>query len=223
MRPHVRFSFPVTLLLVASCSPSKTASTPTAGEKPKGVLEFRVLAMKQDPDAYKFSDYREALTQRGELALPDETGYRWFAIKEPADFFKSKNLKDDFDAIRGSRQEIVERRGEDYYVLAHTAGDYVMTHAPGAPAWSVKNAEVFRSTRGYAGIGVELDDAGGALLERLSQTHQGKQMGMFLDDRAIMHATIMDAVGKRISIHGAFSASEAEEVVKLLQNKATPQ
>jgi preprotein translocase subunit SecD len=223
MRACFQSALPAIVLLGASCSPSQTATTRPAAEKPKGVLEFRVLATKDDPDAYKFSDYREALTQRGDLSLADGPAYRWFAIKDPADFFKSKNLKDEFDGIRKSRPEIAERRVDDYYILAHTAGDHVMTNVPGAPAWSVKTARVIRSTRGYTGIGVDLDDAGKSQLEKLAQSHQGRPLGIFLDDHFIMHAAVMDVITKGITIHGSFSPSEAEETVKLLRKTSTPQ
>ncbi len=213
---------PAALLLVASCSSSQTATTQPAAEQPKGVLEFSVLAGRNDPDAYRFDDYREALTQQGEFLLEDEPGYRWFAIKDPANFFKTNNLKDGFDRLQRSLPVIVERRGEDYYILAHTADEYVMTHAPGAPPWSVKTAQVVRSTRGYAGIGVDLDDAGKTQSEKLSRAHQGRPMGVFLDDRAVMHATTMDVLTEGFVIHGSFLPSEAEEVAKLLQKAAKP-
>ncbi|HVP11797.1 MAG TPA: hypothetical protein VMV94_11490 [Phycisphaerae bacterium] len=202
--------------MIAGCRSSQPAKP--AGAPPRGVLELRILADRsQDEGAGKIAACRTAFTKEGPTTRGAEEGYGWFKIKDPADFFKTKDLKGQFDRIQKETPLVTERRGDEYYVLAHTVEDYTMTHAAGAPEWSAQTARLNRSTQGYLAVEVELDGRGAAQLEKLTGDHRGKVLGVFLDDQTIMKLTITDVIRQSIRITGAFSLREAEDLEKLLQ------
>jgi hypothetical protein len=206
------------LLMPAGCRSGQKGAKGPAGPAPKGVLEFRILADKaREQDAEQVDACRAAFAKDGPVECGPEVEFRWYKIKDPVDFFKNKDIATQFEDARKQSGMVLERRGDEYYVLAHTAPDYVMTRAGGSADWAVEKARVNRSTHGYVGIDVDLDAPGGARMEKLTQAHKGREMGIFIDDQVFLHATIQDVTHQNIRISGAFSLSEAENLVKLLQ------
>jgi hypothetical protein len=217
MSARVTWRICLVLLGLTGCRSSQTPTGGTGEPPPKGVLAFRILADKsKTEDVDKVDACRAAFAKAGPTPAGMEEGYGWFRIKDPASFFRTKDVNGEFERVQKDTPVVVERRGDECYLLAHTGAEYVMTLAAGAPAWAVQSARVNRSTHGYAGIEVQLDDRGGALLEKLTQAHKDRLLGIFLDDKAISHATIKDVLRQKVLIAGSYAASEADNIVKLI-------
>ena len=157
-----------------------------------GVLEFRILAdpaeMRSDPG--KFAPYTEGLKNRGPRRLPGEENFQWFEIENPMDFFRFQSPEDlnlNFEARKGGLGVIAERYGDKYYVLAHIADSYTLTHRAGESDWSLLNAAFDRDRMGKPAIGFTLDERGGAKFAELTRLNRERQLAIFY--RRLLHLT----------------------------------
>ncbi|MFQ5430387.1 MAG: protein translocase subunit SecD [Phycisphaerae bacterium] len=192
--------------------------------KGAGVLEFRILP-ENDRTNPIFETYRETLKKRGPRPQPGEENYQWFEIEDPAEFTRLKDkLETEFDQRKNNLGVVVERYGDKYYVLAHIAEGYTMTHtsAPGEKDWSLKAARFQRDQNGLPAIGFTLDQVGGSKFGVLTRRHKGKQLCIFLDDKAISNATIQSVITTNGQITGTFTPQEVRDTVKKLNAGSLP-
>lgn len=198
--------------------------------KGAGVLEFRIIPMAGSDRG--FDQYREDLKKRGpRYRRPGEQSYQWFVIEDPADFLNlksSKELKEletDFERRKMSLGVIVERYGDQYYVLSHIGEGYTMTHTAKANEadWSLVSAHQSRDQMGGPAIGFQLDAIGGTKFGPLTRTHRGEQLCIFIDDAAISHARINSPIVTDGIIQGRFTTREVQEMVKKLNAGSLPQ
>ena len=187
-----------------------------------GVLEFRIIPKRDEANADVFARYIEQLRERGPRRTPGEENYQWFEIEDPSDFLKMAELETNFDTVKDNLSVIVERFGNRYYVLAHIADDYTLTHRFGEADWSLKGASFERDEIGRPAIGFTLDERGGDKFATLTRLNVGKQLCIFLDDQAISHATINSVIRTRGQITGSFTPQEVQDMVKKLDAGSLP-
>ena len=187
-----------------------------------GVLEFRIIPMRNDANADTFARYIEQLKTRGPRRMPGEENYQWFEIEDAADFLKMKDLEKDFDARKNGLNVIVERFGNRYYVLTHIADGYSLTHRYGEADWSLKGASFERDEIGRPAIGFTLDERGGDKFATLTRQHTNKLLCIFLDDQAISYATINSVIRTRGQITGGFTPQDVQDMVKKLDAGSLP-
>lgn len=187
-----------------------------------GVLEFRILPKRDAASADQFDRYIEQLKSRGPRRMPGEENFQWFSIEDPRDFLKMTDLERDFEARKASLPVVVERYGNQYYVLAHIGDDRAMVHRFGEPDWSLKSARFARDEIGRPAIGFSLDERGGDKFANLTRRNIGQQLCIFLDDEAISHATINSVIRTEGIIQGSFTPQEVTEMVKKLDAGSLP-
>ncbi len=190
--------------------------------KGAGVLEFRILAERDDSNPDAFNRYLETLKTRGPRKAPGEEEYQWFEIENPKDFLKIKDLEKDFDAAKKATRVIVERFGNKYYVLARIGDNYALTHRMGESDWSLKSARFDRDDVGRPAIGFTLDERGGDKFATLTRINRHRPLCIFLDDEAISHATIESVIRTSGIIHGSFTPQEVHDMVKKLDAGSLP-
>ena len=185
------------------------------------VLSFRILADKIEDDATEFESLRMAVTKEGKMSIPNWPAYRWFVIKNPAAFFRNDKIEVEFPGVRTETSMVVERVNGKCYVLAHVDKDFVMTHEPGGEPWVVGQAWINQETAGDFSVIVNLDDHGAKQLTALTQTRQGKVLGILINDEVVVPATIGEALGSMMKIAGSFTKPDAEALVAQLRQGAT--
>ncbi|HKQ49644.1 MAG TPA: protein translocase subunit SecD [Phycisphaerae bacterium] len=189
--------------------------------KGAGVLEFRILAERDDSNPDFYNSYREAMKNRGPRKAPGEDEYQWFEIEDPADFLKIDKLDRDFEAQKAALRVIAERFGNKYYVLARIGDKYALTRRLGED-WSLKGARFDRDDMGRPAIGFTLDERGGDKFAQLTRTNLKKPLCIFLDDQAISSATIESVIRTSGIIHGSFTPQEVHDMVKKLNAGSLP-
>lgn len=190
--------------------------------KGAGVLEFRILAERDDSNPDAFNRYIEALKSHGPRKAPGEDEYQWFEIEDPKDFLRLKNVEKDFESAKKATKIIVERFGNKYYVLARIGENYALTHRIGEADWSLKSARFDRDEVGRPAIGFTLDERGGDKFATLTRINRHRPLCIFLDDEAISHATIESVIRTSGIIHGSFSPQEVRDMVKKLDAGSLP-
>ena len=63
---------------------------------------------------------------------------------------------------------------------------------------------------------LELDEAGGKRLAKLTGEHLDRQMAILVDDRVVTVSTIKSAVAAKVAITGNFEMAEVEAIQKAL-------
>jgi hypothetical protein len=214
---------PAPSTIPAAKAPATQPTTVQIGNPLTGgaALSFRILADKIEDDATEFASLRLAITKEGVMSIPNWPGYRWFAIKNPAAFFRNSKIEEEFPAVRGETSMVVERVDGKCYVLAHTEKDYAMTHEPGGEPWAVGQAWINQEAAGDFSVVVNLDDRGANRLTALTQSRHGRVLGIMINDEVIVPATIGEALGSMMRIAGSFTQPEAEALVSQLRQGAT--
>ncbi|MFQ5414552.1 MAG: protein translocase subunit SecD [Phycisphaerae bacterium] len=200
-----------------------------------GVLEFRILA-DRDLSAPTFiksamkpelrepiAKYTKQLSKFG----PRPRGvqhYRWFKVEDIVKFMRLDDVGD-FDRIKESSQQIVERYAGNYYVLAHNDREFGMTKAGGGnrPKWQLRSA--FANNDPMSGetvVSFTLDPRGGRLFGALTGANVNRQLCIFLDDTAVSHANINERITSSGQIKGGFSTERAQELALKLEAGALP-
>ena len=112
------------------------------------------------------------------------------------------------DAVEGYREAIDERGGKLF-----TAPDPVLTET------DIETADVKRYPAGDVGVLVTLSEEGGKRMHETTSTNINKVIAIFIEDKLVMSATIMDPVGSSIVITGQFSVLCAQEIVDSLKGE----
>jgi SecD/SecF fusion protein len=189
--------------------------------KGAGVLEFRILAERDDSNPEFFNRYRESLKNRGPRKAPGEDEYQWFEIEDPKDFLKIDNLERDFETQKAALRVIAERFGNKYYALSRIGDKYALTRRLGED-WSLKGARFDRDDMGRPAIGFTLDERGGDKFAQLTRTNLKKPLAIFLDDQLVSFATIESVIRTSGIIHGSFTPQEVHDMVKKLNAGSLP-
>jgi hypothetical protein len=210
---------PATQTSVAPVGAAPASTAPAA----KGVLTFRILADQSEDDANNFAALRQALLKDGSLFLANQAEYRWFAVRNPAGFFRTSNIDEEFAGIQKESSKVLERREGRYFVLAHMGKGYVLARDPGSEPWSVGRTWLNQDGLDEFSVMVDFDLHGAAQMVNLTQAHQGKILGVFLDDQAIVAPSIMGIVSRPMQIAGSFSQIDAKAIMDLIQQGASAQ
>ena len=192
-----------------------------------GVLEFRILAELDSSEPDKYAGYVETLKARGPRRPPGEESYQWFEIEELERFLDIKDtdkrlILEQFEQKKSTRGAICETYGDKFYVLSHIGDSYSLVHKPGEADWSLKNATRDTDENGRPSIGFTLDERGGSRFHVLTRDNLKRQLCIFLDDRAVSHATIISPIRTRGQISGSFTVREVQEMVKKLEAGSLP-
>jgi hypothetical protein len=205
--------------MVFSCLPRTVGTAPPTSQAvqppssgPVSTLGFRILAEATDDGAGEFDAYRSALAKNGPTSLGEQTKYRWFRVWNQSAFFNKAGVE---DAVK-YQHLVVGSFGGDCFVLAHVDEGYVLTN-PRGTGWSLQSVRVTKDGLGRPAIGFSLDERGAAKMRGLTSRNRQRQLGIFLGDEALTHATISSAVGADALIEGSFTQEETSEVAKLLE------
>ena len=190
-----------------------------------GVLEFRILPTRDASN--NFETYRTQLQKFGPRPQPGEELYSWFEIEDPIDFLRTSatELTSNFEAIKQSTINVVERFGDRYYVLAYISDDASLTRKGGSEEkpWTLKSAYQTSDESGRPAIGFRLDEIGGSKFARLTRKYRGGQLCIFLDDQAVSSATIQSVIRTEGRISGNFSPQYVQDSIKKLNAGSLPQ
>ena len=88
----------------------------------------------------------------------------------------------------------------------------------------LKRAQLqFDNTTGFPIIGIEFNDQGAALFEKLTARNIGKPLGIFLDGAPLSLPNVREKIsGGRAQITGKFTQTEARDLVRRLNSGALP-
>ncbi|MCK4661157.1 MAG: hypothetical protein KAV82_16675, partial [Phycisphaerae bacterium] len=199
-----------------------------------GVLEFRILAehdpanrsmtWAQDPSLKKeIAGYVDKLQRRGpRLEAGDE--YGWFPIEKVCSFMPGMRDKDisEFDSVKGSSDEIVEKYAGNHYVLMHTGKKYSLLHEKGLK-WKLVRAMAYTDPNtGRPAVSFQLDSRGGRSFGELTRLNKERQLAILLDGAAMSHATIRSQINERGQITGDFTPERVKELVTILEAGSLP-
>lgn len=177
----------------------------SSGTIPAGTLELRILASRSQDTPNDFDAMVREFADKGpeDSSHPD---YAWYEIEDGV------NAHADPDLVTAEWQQ-------HRYVLASTAEDRVLDRRT---IWQVEQFELVRDeSRGGTMLVFELDEAGGAQLEALTKTHLQRTIGMFVLDKLVSNATIMDVISERVAVTGQ-PVSMTELHRKLVQVAQAP-
>jgi len=186
-----------------------------------GVLEFRVLAEVDPADPNGLEEYSRNLQKRGPRRAPGDR-YGWFQIENPGYFFKSKNVEQEFDAVK-RRFWWAERYADKYYVLAHLDESKCLAQDRDAQkSWELKSALPTRDEEGRPAVAFTLDERGGNRFYKLTSENKNKQLCFFLDGMAVSAANIASAIRTQGRITGSFSQEEVQQLCQKLNAGSLP-
>lgn len=187
-----------------------------------GVLEFRLLADQDPADPNALEEYSRNLAKRGPRRAPGDR-YAWFQIENPAYFFKSKNIEQEFERLKRSRGWWAERYGDKYYLLAHIDESKCLAQdRDGTKNWELKAALPDRDEQGKPAVSFELDSRGGSRFFKLTGENKNKQLCIFLDGMAVSSANIESAISTRGIIRGSFNIEEVQQLCQKLNAGSLP-
>ncbi len=199
-----------------------------------GVLEFRILAERDpgnpgytrstDPNLrVEIAEYVDRLQRRGPRIRAGDQ-YGWFPIEKVQSFmFRMRDRElSEFEAVKDSSEEIVEKYAGNYYVLMHTGKAYGLLHEKGTK-WKLVRA--LASTDPQSGrpcVLFTLDARGGRLFGDLTRKNKERQLTILLDGSAMSHATIVTQINERGQITGDFTTERVKELVTILEAGSLP-
>jgi len=199
-----------------------------------GVLEFRILAERDagnpgftqstNPDERReIAEYVKRLEERGPRVRSGDK-YGWFPVEKVTSFMFSLKDKDisDFDAVKETSSEIVEKYAGKHYVLMHTGKDYGMLHERGTK-WKLVRALWYNDpASGRPAVSFTLDSRGGRLFGELTRKNKDHQLAILLDGSAMSHAKIQTQINERGQITGDFTSEQVDELVTTLEAGSLP-
>ena len=109
-----------------------------------------------------------------------------------------------------------EHEGRRYVLLSTKPDEVLLGGRYGPPDWKLSSVGLARDERGKPMLQLELDEAGGRRLTKLTGEHLGRQMAVLVDDRVVTVPTIRSAIATKVAITGNFEMSEVEAIQKAL-------
>jgi SecD/SecF fusion protein len=198
-----------------------------------GVLEFRILA-DRDPEApdrtkhaapglqQSISKYTEQLAKWGPRPKSGDR-YQWHRVDDVAKFLRLTDLEQ-FEAVKSlPGRPIVEEYAGRYYALAHGDPEFGMVRTSTGKKWQLRGARGDRDPwTGENVVNFTLNARGGQLFRELTGKNVGRQLCIFLDDSAMSHATINEAIGEHCQISGGFTVERVQDLVNTLEAGSLP-
>jgi hypothetical protein len=104
-------------------------------------------------------------------------------------------------------------------VLLSTKPDEVLLGGRlGPPEWKLRSVEVIKDKEGRPAIALELDEAGGKRLAKLTGEHLDRPMAILVDDRVVAAPTIRSAIQDKVEISGVFDQREIDQLADALRS-----
>jgi SecD/SecF fusion protein len=190
--------------------------------KGAGVMEFRILAQPTPENAARYNRYRDQLHQFGPRPRAGDTE-AWFRIDNPVAFFNLPNAKalENFD-YKNHGLHVVEKMGDDFYVLASNEPDKTMLHRGGGD-WKLDRVAPDRDPQsGRLTVSFQFDAVGAAKFGELTGRNVNRQLCILVDDVAYSAANIVEKITRHGQISGDFSVDKIEYLVQTMQAGALP-
>ncbi len=199
-----------------------------------GVLEFRILADRDPASPNKISHSNPALQQsidtyKDQLAKygpRPKSGdrYRWFPIENVQGFLNLKDLSE-LETLKDTPGlPVVEEYAGRYFVLSHNDPEFgLLRGGSGGRRWSLQRA--FGTQDPMSGqnvVSFKLDTRGGSFFRELTGSNVNRQLCIMLDDSAMSHATIREAIGEHGQISGTFTEDKVADLVRTLEAGSLP-
>jgi preprotein translocase subunit SecD len=175
-----------------------------------GVLEFRIAINATEPGV-DVDALRLELAEGGALNT-SSTRARWLPINDLKQWYDNPEqlafLEADPVTFFRQRQLVAAEHEGTYYLLLSTVFDKTMTHEAERD-WSLKRAFPNVDDFGRPCVAFELDDAGAALMGRLTGKNIGEPMAIVLDGEIFSAPTVQSQITKTGTITGNFSQPRA--------------
>jgi SecD/SecF fusion protein len=185
-----------------------------------GVLEFRILPENEAGSRAEYQTHIDQLRERG----PNRRGggFSWHRLVDAADFVGGQDRLDNFDALKNGMSRIVERYGEDYYVLAYDRPDMGLL-ANSDKKWSLERAQVSRDPgSGRLEVLFTLDPRGGAMFFQLTSANVNRPLGILLDNELYSAPNLQSAIRQSGRITGDFTQEEVSYLANTLEAGSLP-
>jgi SecD/SecF fusion protein len=187
-----------------------------------GQLDFRILPMPNPDQAAVFERFRRQLAEGRMRVAGDDFG--WYKIDNPLQFFNlsSPAELETFD-YKNLGSYVVERLGEDFYVLAsERAEDTMLSDQDTGRRWKLESARPNRDQNGQWKVDFRLDPVGGSIFQMLTRTHREQPLCILVDDVAYSAPTIQSTIGQRGEITGQFSLEKVDYLAKTMEGGTLP-
>jgi len=189
-----------------------------------GEMEFRILAAPSPDNVTRYDQYRKQLHERGPTPDPTATE-QWMRIDNPIAFMYLDSAAQlaSLDPRNNNLPYIVDKRGDDWYVLAKRTPESVMLVERGAgPKWRLTRANVSRDEAGRRCVTFEFDAIGADRFGKLTGNNIGRQLGIFIDDEAYSAANIGSKITSHGQITGDFSTEKLVYLIQTMQAGSLP-
>lgn len=190
-----------------------------------GRLEFRILVQPSQENRTQYDRYRRELTENGRKRL-DREAVGWFKIDNPLQFFNfdSQEQLDNFaSTYRDYDHYVIERLGEDYYVLADLSPENsLLRNQPNQRNWRLTRASVSRDENGRLAVHFSFDPVGGDYFGQLTRRNLKKSLCIMVDDVAYSAATIQSEIRTNGQITGEFSPEKVNYLVRTMEGGMLP-
>ncbi|MHC4427815.1 MAG: SecD/SecF family protein translocase subunit, partial [Planctomycetota bacterium] len=185
-----------------------------------GVLAFHIAVRSAKPEGVNPEDMRQQLAERGPKNT-DSPVARWYEINDIKQWYDSPEQLAALEAdpvgyfARPGLDLVAGERDGVYYLLLYTTEAKSITHREGQ-SWSVVRTGLTIDNFGRDAVAFNLDDPGGALMNRLTSRHINEPMAIVLDDQVYSAPNINSTIGKSGVIVGNFSQAELSYLIRVL-------
>ncbi|MCX7427825.1 MAG: protein kinase [Planctomycetia bacterium] len=168
----------------------------------KKPAEKPVVLVPADHLDFRLAPTRETMPQPPafDLQKRPESGLAWFETRDGV----------------GQNLVTAEHEGRRYVLLSTKADEVLLGGRYGPPDWKLSSVGLARDERGKPMLQLELDEAGGKRLAKLTGEHPDRQMAILVDDRVVTAPTIKSAIAAKVAITGNFEMAEVEAMQKAL-------
>ncbi len=157
----------------------------------------QLIELKKNPQAKMAS---------GSLA----SQYRWVEIDYRARSTMTENRDGTIRVVLDNPYLLVSTEREST-MLASDKGDR---------AWKITRAKMVEGDAGEPVVSLELNEAGGRLLGKLTATHRQRPLAILINNRVFMVPRIMGKITDRVQITGDFRSEFAKQLVRALGGAA---
>ncbi|NQT38439.1 MAG: PEGA domain-containing protein [Planctomycetes bacterium] len=110
--------------------------------------------------------------------------------------------------------------GQTFVLLANTP-EHTMLRGSTRP-WGIASVTVHHELQGRPAVSVELDEAGGRQLGKLTETHLNLPLAILIDDRVLSAPTVRTKITTRFQISGSFDIEEAGRLAQTMMSAVAP-
>jgi uncharacterized protein (TIGR03067 family) len=186
------------------------ANRPKGFDSPLAKDQFEMILSRKPPKTAGHLDFRLAATKEQvatlvafDIAYRPGDGLAWFEVRDG-----------------GVNQFLATAKQKDkMYVLLSTKPDEVLLGGRlGPPEWTLTSVKVVKDKQGRPAIALELDEAGGKRLAKLTGEHIDRPMAILVDDRVVAAPTIKSAIQDKVEISGVFEQREIDQLADALRS-----